>query len=334
MVGPFQIKVLTSENTFQINRMPAIKETTRDNPRSTSKIKAEIFLKTSTELSLANEANELKRCHESAIATPHVSPIELIKYNAERNQLTTKLVPNGISLYNCLWNGTSFLRFFKREKLNSGLMFERMEEIGHWLKLYHKSTENISLCRDALANLKGLYHEKIEAIRKFGILKEEFLKGIQEYFVIEIERATDPSYQQDNYIRFCRIQGDFAVGNMLVDPDWHIYVLDFADSRIGVNLEDVARFYEQLWAISQTNGLRGRLFSRALETFLQGYGAPPGIERTPFFKALIGYNGLISCITEHTTAPYIRYQIMTRLELKRLKNVTLRWLSKEIDNKS
>jgi hypothetical protein len=312
--------------------MRTLKELMRYNPRSTSKINDELFVKTSSELSLANEAHELIRCKELSIAASNVSPLELIEFNAQHNQLTTKLVPNGISLYNSLMNGTSLFRFMRKERLDSGLVLARMEEIGRWLKLYHDTTTNTVHCCEALENSKRLYSEKIGTVRQFGILKEEFLQRIKDRFVPQIEKAADSSYQQDNFIRFCRLQGDFAVGNMLVDPNWHIYVSDFADSRIGASLEDVVRFYEQLWAMSRTNRHRGRLLSRALQAFLHGYGAPLGIEETPFFKALIAYNGLISCITEFTTAPYIKYQIMTRFELKRLKNATLRWISAEIEN--
>jgi hypothetical protein len=321
---------MTTHASGQINRKNSLKEIIRKNPRSTSTIKSELFIKTSSQLSLVNEANELKRCQESAIRTPHVRALDLVAYSEHDNRLTTRFVPDGLSLYNVLWNGTGLFGFLKRLRWDVPLILTRMEEIGCWLRLYHGSTEAEGRGAEALENLQDLYLSKIESAKRLGILRETFLAGVVNRFVEEIKNAADPAYHEKRLVRFCRIQGDFAVGNMLVDPDWQIYILDFADSRIGVTLEDVARFYEQVWAISQTSRRRAGFCSQILDAFLRGYGAPLGIERTAFFKALVGYNGLISCITEFTTAPYIRSQILTRIELKRLKNATLRWMSREI----
>jgi hypothetical protein len=82
--------------------------------------------------------------------------------------------------------------------------------------------------------------------------------------------------------------------------------------------------------MGRTSRWRERVFRAGVSAFLSGYGLPEDATQTPFFKAVVSYYGLISVITEYTTRPYIRRQLMTRWELKRLAAATMRWVAGEV----
>lgn len=300
------------------------------NPRSTSRVKGKSFHKTSDELSLENEARELVRCRELSISTAHVMASELIDYDAEKNILTTRYVHGGISLYNSLRNDTSVVARLRGKGIDEHLLLNRIKEIGEWLKLYHDSSEDPAYASEAVNNFYQIFKSKIDLLRTYDILNEEFLGRIEKCYLPEIKKAGNASYQAENHIRFCRIHSDFIASNQMKDAEWNVYILDFADSRIGASVEDLGRFYEQLFAIGQTGRYRKKLLDRAIDVFLQAYGVPLDIIERPFFKAVVAYNGLISCISEYMARPYIRTQYFTRVELKRLVQATLNRIAGEV----
>ncbi len=302
----------------------------KDNPRSTTEIRDDLFIKTSDELNLQGEAQELERCNKLSIRTPHVTPPEFITYDSESNQLTTRVIPHSQSLFNIIWNGTSFIGRLRGKRLDINLHKARMEEIGQWLRLYHDSTACPEHSQEVADNLLKMFKSKIDAIRHHKLLKERFLSRLEEHFFSEIEKLTDSQYQKDNHVRFCTVHGDFIAYNMMADPEWNIHVLDFGDTRIGTSFEDVARFYELLWAMAQTNRLRKNIFPKAIDVFLEAYGLPSDIGTAPFFLTVRALNGIIHCIAEHYQRQFVSYSYLTKWELQRITRASLRRISKEV----
>lgn len=301
----------------------------RCNPRSSVAAVGDRFVKTSSE-PLSAEAAELARCARLSLHSEHVRPPEFLSFDEARNTLTTRTVPGSQSLYNALWNGTSLLCRLRGHSLDCGWFLQRAEALGKWLLFYHESTSCEEIGAELSAAMERQYLEKVAFLRKAAIVDNGFLDRCADHFLPELRSIIDPAYRTRNYLRFCRIHGDFNVSNMLVDAKRNLHILDFADSRPGANIVDVARFYELLWAVSKTSRRRERVFREGIAAFLSGYGLPADVTETPFFKAVVSYYGLISVITEYTTRPYIKNQILTRWELKRLAAATMRWVAGEI----
>ncbi len=57
--------------------------------------------------------------------------------------------------------------------------------------------------------------------------------------------------ENSTYLKIRKIHGDFISYNMIRDYLYNIHIIDFADTRIGFNIEDVVRFWEHMWAMSQ-----------------------------------------------------------------------------------
>lgn len=66
--------------------------------------------------------------------------------------------------------------------------------------------------------------------------------------------------------------GDFAPGNILVDKGGQLFLLDFADGKVGSRLHDACFFLHQLWHF-QFNPLMSRsLLSEAKKAFTRSFG--------------------------------------------------------------
>ena len=105
-----------------------------ENARSTTLRSEGTFVKTSRELSLINEARELKRCNELNIRTEHVRALEYKDYHEEANELVTVAVPGSQTLFNKLWNESSMVARACRKTVELDKLFSRAEEIGEWLR--------------------------------------------------------------------------------------------------------------------------------------------------------------------------------------------------------
>jgi len=300
------------------------------NARSTTEKNREEFVKTSDELSLFNEANELERCRAAEITTTHVKALDFISYDKEKNDLTTRTVLGGQSLFNRLWNETSIISPLLSKEIDVDVVLSRMQDIGEWLRLYHDSTECPEASEQVSLSLQETFKKKVAYIRTHRLVNEGLINGFEKKVFPEIEKLVDCRYQEENGIRFCRVHGDFVAYNMIVDPEWNIYVADFADTHIGVSTEDVGRFCELLYAVAETSRKRESLFTQAVNVFLGAYGASKKIDQSPFFKTIRAYNVLLHLISEFSMRPYVRKLLLTRMELRRISNASVRWLSKEL----
>ena len=273
----------------------------------------------------------MNRCRAMSLRTDNVRFLELISYDASTNELTTKLISDGQSLYNALWNGTSLSARILGKELDRGVVRSRMREIGAWLRLYHDSSDHAGAFEEVAEHLNEDLERKVATVRQNELVSEYLLTRIETFCRIQFSQIRDPLYRESNHVRLCRVQGDFIASNMLTDPQWKIVVGDFADTHIGASTEDVGRFCEQLLALSRCGVFRGEVFSEAIREFLQGYGVD-GLyfEKSPFCKAIIFLNGLISAISEMKARPFIARQLLTRYELKRLVRATLGWIALDL----
>lgn len=300
------------------------------NARSTTQKSCREFVKTSQELNLGNEARELDRCRKLNIRTPHVSAVDIMNYDEKNNQLTTQTIPDGQSLYNKLWNESSFLARLAFKGLNPAVFYSRMNEIGAWLRLYHDTTEYHDKEEQVSLHLFNAFKEKVAYIRTKKMLDEPFIDLLENRYYAEVKKIRDPEYQEENMIRFCKVHGDFNVSNMIVDKDWNVFIGDFADTRIGTSIEDIGRFYELLFTMGQTNAQRKKLFINGIDSFLEGYGIPLKIHSSPFLKTVRAYNVVLFLVSENYIGPYVKRLYLTKWGLRRILNVSLRWLRKEL----
>jgi len=301
------------------------------NPRSTGEITSEVYRKHSKELTLENEADELSRCADLKIRTDHVLTTELVDYDKERNILTTKRI-HGDELFLTLWNPTSLLGKMRGKKLSdSAQLCSRLVELGAWLARYHHtSSHQVCNADGAVAWLQSSLCSKVKQISDNNLLPVSKLKKIEQYCFNEINNLKDSSYLVNNKIEFCRIHGDFIVYNMLIDKQHNCHIIDFGDTRVAANIDDVARFYSNLWAISNTNRHRKSLFLSAANGFLASYGLPENIVETPYFKAMMAYNFLIHLCGEHRMRRLKLISFTSGLELRQITKAGLKWIDNEI----
>ena len=301
------------------------------NARSTTEKSSQEFVKISEELSLLNEAKELERCRELNINTAHVKALDIINYDKENNQLTTKTIPGGQSLFNKLWNETSIVSCLSFKGIDSDMVLSRMQEIGEWLRLYHNSTEYPDYSQHVSLNLLETFKNKVAYIRTHRLVNERLISVFEKRMFPEIEKLVDHQYQEENYIRFCRVHGDFVAYNMVVDQNWNVFIADFADTHIGASTEDIGRFCELLYAMAQTNRVRNKIFTNAVDVFLEAYGIPLNIQRSPLLKTIRALNVILHLISEYHIRPYVMSLLFTKMELRRISIASLRWLSRELD---
>jgi len=152
------------------------------NPRSTTVKHVERFTKTSHELNLAKEAEELDRCRELNIMTQHVRALELLDFQEKTNQLTTKTITQGQILFNRLWNETSILARLKRKAINRKIVLGIVEEIGCWLRLYHGSSDYPGYGLQAAVEFSEIFRKKLNYIRTHQILEKKIISRIETFF--------------------------------------------------------------------------------------------------------------------------------------------------------
>ena len=302
------------------------------NARSTTVINGDQFIKTSNELDLNIEARELQRCKDLDLTTPHVMPVEFLNFDQSSNELTTKFIQNGQTLFNKLWNESSLVAYLRSNRLDFSTLLERMEEIGKWLSNYHKSTTYPEHGPVVSANILTDFRSKLNFALHNHLLDEQFIARLENRYLPEIEKLVDTEYQIENHIRLCRVHGDFIAYNMFVDQNWNISILDFADTRIGASIEDVVRFCDLFFALSQTSSIRKNIFPTAIKSFLNGYQIPADIYTSPFFKSIRVLNGIIHLISEHYIRPYIISLLITKLELKRITRASLKWITADMSS--
>jgi len=134
--------------------------------------------------------------------------------------------------------------------------------------------------------------------------------------------------KQSSLAKVCKIHGDFIAYNMICDSVQDIHILDFGDARTGFNFEDVVRFWEHIWAISQSIRWKSSFFVRINEAFLSGYGLTPSTVKDQAFVMLRLYNGLTNLLSYHFSINYMGWR--SRWVNQRITNSSLMWAKEEI----
>ncbi len=299
------------------------------NPRSIGIVTSKLYNKRSEEISLEYEADELARCAKLSLKTAHVLPVELYSYEKSSNTLSTKII-NGDQLYHTLWNPTSLLGKLRGKKLKDiETLTSRIIELGHWLNLYHESTNYPENADSAIAWLQSSISSKAQGIRVNHLMKESKINSIEKKLMSEVENLKDPDYINENHVRFCQIHGDFIIYNMLIDANSNIHILDFGDTRRATNIDDVARFYSNLWAISQTNNWRKNTFSSICDKFLISYGLESSILEKPYFKTMMAYNFLIHLYGQFCMRHLLSF--VSNMELSQVTKSGIKWVDKNLN---
>lgn len=298
------------------------------NPRSTGEVTAQVYSKYSEEISLEQEARELERCEELSLHTKYIFTAELISYNKENNLLTTKRI-YGEELFLTLWNPTSLLGKLRGKRLlRPDLVRSRFSDLGSWLSLYHKSTSCSGDSEQAASWLKDSFNSKLDGIRDNRLLPVKKIDKIQQYLLREVEQLKRADYLAENSIRLCRIHGDFIIYNMLIDEYGNIHIIDFGDTRFACNIDDVARFYSNLWAIAYTNNWRKSMFLGFADDFLASYGLDSKVVETPYFKLIMTYNFLIHLYGHHCMRDLLSF--VSNMELNQITRAGLKWIDENI----
>ena len=300
----------------------------RINPRSTGFVTQEVYRKHTSDKSLAPEAAELRRCKDQSIKTAHVSALELVEFDAEANTLTTQRV-HGKELFHTLWNSTYLLGRLRGHKMNDpDLILARVEELGQWLARYHQSTARGPEEFLPATWLHGAIQRKIAEVRHEKLLPERTLQQIEARFLPELEKLHDAGYLQQQGGHVCHIHGDFLIYNVLIDANNNLHVVDFGDTRLSGNLEDVARMYSSLYAIADTNRTRRRMLGDLPARFLAAYGLPANIIDTPYFQCNLVYNYLT-----HLEGQFYMREMLSwssNIEMGQITRAGLRWIKRHL----
>lgn len=298
------------------------------NPRSTGISSSETYEKYTSEMSLKPEALELARCRKLNIQTQHVKAVELINFDESTNRLTTQKV-EGQELFHTIWNPTYFLGRLKGHQLTEpNVIRARITEAGSWLRKYHESSASCLPDRPDVGWMEAEFRRKIDDIRKGRLIPEAKLAKIEKKFGAELGKLSQPSYLAANSAFACRIHGDFVIYNILIDNKKNLHVLDFGETCISGNLDDVARFYSSLWAIAETNPARRKFLRDLPMRFLNAYGVPPEITETPYFRCSLVYNFL----THLSGQFYMRHLLSwnSNREMSQITRAGMNWVYRQI----
>lgn len=294
------------------------------NPRSTGLFDEQTYTKTTDEKPLTAEANELERCSSLSLSTEHVLPVKLASFDEATNSLTTHFI-QGEDLFLALWNPTSFLgRIIKTDTT----ALQHINELGQWLAKYHASEPHTDKADSSADWLINSFGKKLKYVRDHDLLSKDVVYEIEKQFVPEIEKTKNISYCNENAIQFSRIHGDFIIYNMLKDKHNNIHILDFADTRIGTTIEDIARFYQNILSISGTSGHREPIFTKVSNDFLKSYGLPPETVESQYFKAIMCYNAIIHVTGGHYMRNMVSYS--SKRALEKITKAGLHWLYREL----
>lgn len=301
--------------------------TLKINPRSTGISSSTTYEKHTDERSLKAEADELLRCQQLGLHTVHVSPVELIGFDEASNRLTTRKI-QAKELFHTIWNSTYLLGRLKGHKLDDpDTVIKRITELGSWLHKYHQSSK-ATHSRESGSWLEGAFHRKIKDIRAEKLLPEHKIQKIEQRFSPELEKLHQPAYLAEFDAFPCQVHGDFVIYNVMIDASRNLHVLDFGDTRVSGNLEDVARMYSSLWAIAQTNRFRRRLLNNVPERFLRAYGCSPTVIHTSYFQCNLAYNFLTHLEGQHYMRDMLSWT--SYREMSQITRAGIHWIEQQL----
>ena len=302
--------------------------TAKINPRSSGFINNEVYRKHTSERSLADEAGELQRCMQLGVATENVSPIRLVDFDSATNTLTTERV-HGDELFHTLWNATYLLGRLRGHRLNDPqTIFSRVGELGQWLALYHRTSASHNADNSKAAWLLHATERKIRDIRQAKLRPERLLNKIETRCLPGLEKLNTQTFLTDNGAFVCRVHGDFIVYNVLIDQNRQLHVVDFGDTRVSGNYEDVARMYSSLYAIADTNRTRRRRLGHLPSVFLNGYGLSMQATETPYFKCNMAYNYLTHLEGQHYMRDLLSWN--SNIEMSQITRAGMRWIKRQL----
>jgi len=302
-----------------------LKDTTKkSNPRSSGEINDQIYRKYSKEISLEPEAKELARCADNSLNTSHIFTAKLVSFDKKNNLLATKRIL-GNELFLTLWNPTSLLGKLRGKKLQDiELINARIAELGSWLSLYHDSSNYLDKNEQASLWLERSFVSKLNGVKKNKLMSSVKINKLERQLLGQVEALYTPDFTKKNNCKICKIHGDFIIYNLLIDKNNNIHVLDFGDTRIACNLDDVARFYSNIWAIAHTNHWRKGMFLDIANNFLTSYGLEPKVVETPYFKLMMAYNFIIHLYGQHCMRDLLSF--VSHMELNQITRSGLRWI--------
>jgi hypothetical protein len=219
------------------------------------------------EIALLREAQALQQAGAATRDFVNVRPLRVLGCCTDGNLLLTEYAESYESLFNYLWNNSSLLRLRRFSRASPVNIAQRL---GAWLRCYHRSSAGapdnvtsrrkviVDMCRGKLAHLRERFS---------SALSDATANKLSRYFE-EVSQLSE-SWQWGSA---CTIHGDLAPANLMIGPDGDLVVLDFADSRDGLAIEDLVRLWHELWSISQTTPYRRRTLTPAIEALTGAYG--------------------------------------------------------------
>lgn len=295
---------------------------------STGILSANTYTKHTLERNLKPEAMELARCRYMNIQTAHVKAVELVSFDETKNCLITKKVI-GQQLLSALWNPTCLLGRLQGYHLqNPDALFHHITEIGTWLRKYHDSSAELTPISADVSWMQAEFAQKIREIRESNLIPKLKLDKIEQKYTAEFQKLNNTDYLLLNNAFPCQVHGACGLYNVLVDSQQNMHILDFRKTRISSNLEDVARFYSSLWAITETNRTRRDLFGDLPARFLEAYGLPPLFAQNPYFRANLVYNFVAQLQTQYCRRHKMSWN--TNRKMNQIANIGMKWVYQQI----
>ncbi len=274
-----------------------------------------------SDASLAAEAAVL-RDERDAGSDGVVAAVPFISYDPQANVLITEHV-QGQTLFNVLWNGTGWPHW-SQSRLEARTL---TLAAARWLEGFHRrSRHGCEVGRD-VPECRMRILESIE--RKIVALTYGLFAGTIDHRLADSVRrhvavlAEAPGWEA---LDVGVIHGDFEPNNMLVTPEGRVFVIDFADTRIGLHLEDVVRLWTVVWELSQCGNRRDVVFRPLLPEILALNHLQPEVQQSAPFQLLRLWNAVTKLLQVRVLSTRMRWS--TRMLLWRQARAQQRWLER------
>jgi hypothetical protein len=255
-----------------------------------------------------------------------ISAVELCSIDAAQNTLYTKHVASKRTLFDLVWEQSTWRGLWRRP---SPGLHEIGERVGRWLKIYHSTTTVLaSEYVDQVTWIVDSTNRKLKAIVESNrvMVPQRLEQSIRQY----LDRvATD--FHAWGPQSVSRIHGDLDLANILIAPDGKLVLVDFADSRVGFAVEDVVRFWHSVRTIAAVSRRNGAMIASAADAVLDAYGIPRGVLNSPLVKLLRCWNSIAFLLT--TIQLRSRWGFGTRRMFDRLAAAHTGWLERNLEQR-
>jgi hypothetical protein len=241
---------------------------------------------------LEREMHELQRAEAVTRGIEGVYPIRVRTYLPEEGLLVTEYVQYGESLFNYLWNSSSWWNLRGFSYLSPA---EICTCLGRWLRVYHAST--LSTTGHIEPILQWIAESTRGKLRRLntgapGYLPSRTVEKIQKYVESAISSSTSWGMRYTT-----QIHGDMELSNSLITPRGTLYITDFADTREGLPWEDLVRCWHAIWTLSQLTPRHFHLLQPCLHILIAEYGESESILQSPLFTFLRCWNAVCNILT-------------------------------------